>query len=78
MEVWPGSAYPLGVTFDGTGTNFALFSEIAERVGLCLTNADGGAVMVMELVTVETEPDHAHASVAEALVPLTTTTSPIG
>ena len=27
MEVWPGSAYPLGATFDGTGTNFALFSE---------------------------------------------------
>ncbi|MDQ3601725.1 MAG: glycogen debranching enzyme, partial [Actinomycetota bacterium] len=33
---WPGSAYPLGATFDGTGTNFALFSEVAERVELCL------------------------------------------
>ena len=36
LEVWPGSAYPLGATFDGSGTNFALFSEAAERVELCL------------------------------------------
>ena len=36
MEAWPGSAYPLGATFDGNGTNFALFSEAAERVELCL------------------------------------------
>ena len=34
MEVWPGQAYPLGATYDGAGTNFALFSEIAERVGM--------------------------------------------
>ncbi|WP_111767257.1 glycogen debranching protein GlgX [Nakamurella deserti] len=36
LETWPGSAYPLGATFDGTGTNFALFSEVAESVELCL------------------------------------------
>ena len=36
MEVWPGQPYPLGATFDGTGTNFALFSEGAEKVELCL------------------------------------------
>ncbi|WP_394939391.1 glycogen debranching protein GlgX [Psychromicrobium sp. YIM B11713] len=36
MEVWPGSAYPLGATFDGNGTNFAIFSEVAEAVQLCL------------------------------------------
>jgi glycogen operon protein len=40
MQTWPGSAYPLGATFDGTGTNFALFSEIAERVELCLFDED--------------------------------------
>ena len=34
--VWPGSSYPLGATFDGGGTNFAVFSEIAEKVELCL------------------------------------------
>ena len=31
-EVWPGKAYPLGATYDGAGTNFTLFSEVAERV----------------------------------------------
>src|SRR4051794_29787473 len=41
MEAWPGSAYPLGATFDGSGTNFAIFSEAAERVELCLFDEDG-------------------------------------
>ncbi|BBW99736.1 glycogen operon protein GlgX homolog [Mycolicibacterium moriokaense] len=41
FEVWPGKAYPLGATYDGTGTNFALFSEAAERVELCLFDDDG-------------------------------------
>ena len=36
MEIWPGKPYPLGATYDGTGANFALFSEVAERVELCL------------------------------------------
>ena len=36
MEIWPGKAYPLGATFDGSGTNFALFSEVAESIELCL------------------------------------------
>jgi isoamylase len=40
-EIWPGSAYPLGATFDGQGTNFALFSEGAEKVELCLFDDDG-------------------------------------
>ncbi|MCP2335398.1 glycogen debranching protein GlgX [Actinomadura rupiterrae] len=35
-QVWPGEASPLGARFDGAGTNFAVFSEIAERVELCL------------------------------------------
>ena len=39
-EVWPGRAYPLGATFDGVGTNFAVFSEVAERVELCLFDDD--------------------------------------
>jgi isoamylase len=38
--VWPGSSYPLGATFDGGGTNFAVFSEIAEKVELCLIGKD--------------------------------------
>ncbi|MDO5864988.1 MULTISPECIES: glycogen debranching protein GlgX [Paenarthrobacter] len=36
MQVWPGAAYPLGATFDGRGTNFALFTESATAVTLCL------------------------------------------
>jgi glycogen operon protein len=41
-EVWPGRAYPLGASYDGEGTNFALFSEVAEVVELCLFD-DAGA-----------------------------------
>ncbi|WP_181311928.1 glycogen debranching protein GlgX [Nocardioides campestrisoli] len=40
MQVWPGTAYPLGATYDGSGTNFALFSEVADRVELCLFEVD--------------------------------------
>ncbi len=36
MRIWPGEPYPLGATYDGMGTNFSLFSEVAERVELCL------------------------------------------
>ena len=41
MEIWPGKPYPLGATFDGHGTNFALFSSVADRVDLCLIDKDG-------------------------------------
>jgi glycogen operon protein len=41
IEAWPGRPYPLGATYDGAGTNFSLFSEVAERVELCLFDADG-------------------------------------
>ena len=36
MRVWPGQPYPLGATWDGEGVNFALFSEHATGVELCL------------------------------------------
>ena len=36
LRVWPGSPYPLGATWDGVGVNFAIFSEHATRVELCL------------------------------------------
>ena len=43
MRLWPGTPYPLGATWDGAGTNFALFSEVADRVELCLTDdGEGG------------------------------------
>ncbi|MDT8444258.1 MAG: glycogen debranching protein GlgX [Desulfuromonadales bacterium] len=40
MKVWPGNPFPLGAIYDGSGTNFSLFSEIAERVELCLIDED--------------------------------------
>ncbi|MGN6635128.1 MAG: glycogen debranching protein, partial [Oryzihumus sp.] len=40
MDIWPGKPYPLGATFDGSGVNFAVFSEVAERVELCLIDDD--------------------------------------
>jgi len=45
MRLWPGTPYPLGATWDGGGTNFAVFSEAAEAVELCLFDAgdDGSA-----------------------------------
>src|SRR5579859_7792018 len=36
MRVWSGHPYPLGATWDGAGVNFALFSEHATKVELCL------------------------------------------
>ncbi|MDT7782517.1 MAG: isoamylase [Pseudonocardiales bacterium] len=41
MRPWPGTPYPLGAGYDGVGTNFALFSEVAEYVELCLFDEDG-------------------------------------
>ncbi len=44
MKVWPGKPYPLGATWDGSGVNFALFSENATNVELCLfTGPDGSS-----------------------------------
>jgi isoamylase len=53
MRVWPGTAYPLGATWDGSGTNFALFSEVAERVELCLFDAGGSAENRVPLTEVD-------------------------
>src|SRR5438132_3003654 len=44
--VWPGRPDPLGATWDGEGTNFALFSEAAEAVELCLFDDGGGETRV--------------------------------
>src|SRR5690554_1023252 len=37
---WPGRPYPLGATYDGKGINFALFSDNAHGVELCLFDAN--------------------------------------
>lgn len=41
LRVWPGDPFPLGATWTGKGVNFALFSENAERVELCLFDRSG-------------------------------------
>ncbi|MFJ9840102.1 glycogen debranching protein GlgX [Kitasatospora sp. NPDC101155] len=46
MQVWPGKPYPLGATYDGAGTNFAVFSESADRIELCLIDEDGSETAV--------------------------------
>ncbi|WP_159501290.1 glycogen debranching protein GlgX [Microbacterium sp. 18062] len=59
MQTWPGSTYPLGATFDGNGTNFALFSEGADRVELCLFDGDGNETRV-DLIDVDAFVWHAY------------------
>src|SRR5256712_5547081 len=41
MRLWPGQPFPLGASYDGAGTNFSLFSEVASGVDLCLFDDDG-------------------------------------
>jgi isoamylase len=53
MRVWPGTAYPLGATWDGSGTNFALFSEVADRVELCLFDPGNCRETRVELTEVD-------------------------
>ncbi len=43
-KLWPGSPYPLGAHWDGSGTTFAVFSEHAEAIELCLFDDDGNEV----------------------------------
>ena len=58
MRIWPGTPYPLGATWDGWGTNFTLFSEVAERVELCLFDeADDGSGTLIETRVELTEVD---------------------
>jgi glycogen operon protein len=41
--IWPGKPYPLGATYDGKGVNFALYSENAQGVELCLFDSQNPA-----------------------------------
>ncbi|MDH3752297.1 MAG: glycogen debranching protein GlgX [Acidimicrobiia bacterium] len=41
MTIWPGEAFPLGATHDGDGVNFAVYSEVADGIELCLFDTDG-------------------------------------
>ncbi|RHN31186.1 glycogen debranching enzyme GlgX [Bifidobacterium longum] len=41
MQIRPGSMYPLGASYDGAGVNFALYSQVAQKVELCLFDEHG-------------------------------------
>ena len=51
-ETWPGEPFPLGATYDGFGTNFSLFSEVADAVTLCLFDDEGNEEQI-ELTEVD-------------------------
>ena len=53
LRVWPGRPYPLGATWDGTGVNFALFSEHATGVELCLFRDSDDAVEAAKIQLTE-------------------------
>ncbi|HVU75120.1 MAG TPA: glycogen debranching protein GlgX [Mycobacteriales bacterium] len=55
VSAWPGSAYPLGATYDGAGTNFAVFSDVADQVELCLLDTDGERVTEQRLPLTEVD-----------------------
>src|SRR5215207_3209366 len=59
MDIWPGNPYPLGATYDGAGVNFAVFSEVATRVELCLID-DEGTEQRIELTEVDGYVWHAY------------------
>jgi len=41
IQIWPGEPFPLGATWDGEGTNFSVFSEVATAIDLCLFDENG-------------------------------------
>src|SRR5438045_332019 len=55
LIVWPGRPYPLGATWDGEGVNFALFSEHAEKVELCLFDPVGRREMYRVAIREQTD-----------------------
>ena len=56
---WPGRPYPLGATFDGTGTNFSVFSSTASGIGVSLFD-DAGAETQVPLTEVDMSCWHAY------------------
>jgi len=57
MKIWPGNPYPQGSTWDGAGVNFALFSENASAVDLCLFDGPDGNYEVATIRLTE-QTDH--------------------
>ncbi|MFB3816460.1 MAG: glycogen debranching protein GlgX [Candidatus Methylomirabilales bacterium] len=66
LRVWPGSPYPLGATWDGGGVNFALFSEYATHVELCLFDDRDGSKEVARVPMPERTDQVWHVYLPEA------------
>ncbi len=67
MRIWPGSPYPLGATWDGAGVNFALFSENAQKVELCLFDHRDAVKETARLVLPERTDQVFHVYLPDAL-----------
>jgi pullulanase/glycogen debranching enzyme len=67
MRVWPGKPYPLGATWDGKGVNFALFSESASKVELCLFDSIDAGQEAQRVELTERTDQVWHAYLPEAL-----------
>jgi isoamylase len=63
-EILPGAPNPLGATFDGKGTNFALFSEHATGAVLCLFGGAGGNDEIARIPLTERSEHVWHAYLA--------------
>ena len=61
MRVWPGSPHPLGATWNGEGVNFALFSENATAVQLCLFDEATAGVPTATITMAERTDNVWHA-----------------
>jgi len=66
MKVWPGQSYPLGATWDGAGVNFALFSEHATGVELCLFEGADGKEEIARIPIAEQTDQVWHVYLPEA------------
>ncbi|MGZ8487555.1 MAG: glycogen debranching protein GlgX, partial [Candidatus Binatia bacterium] len=67
MRVWPGKPYPPGATWDGKGVNFALFSESASKVELCLFDSFDAVQESQRLELTERTDQVWHAYLPEVL-----------
>src|ERR1700704_2478562 len=67
MKNQPGSPYPLGATWNGIGVNFAIFSEHAEKVELCLFDSTKARIESLRLPLIEQTDMVWHAFVPDIL-----------
>src|SRR5579864_4236955 len=66
MRVWPGTPHPLGATWDGEGVNFAIFSEHATAVELCLYESPTAAEAYARIAMPQTTDRVWHAYLPDA------------